>query len=95
MEKPPTPPKSPEETARRLLDLEAEREVSGTATSDAAALAEARAALHAWVDSVAAVVAVPGAGRVSLIHADGGTSQIISADMAYKLSPKVRFDRQG
>lgn len=84
---------NPEETARRLLDLEAEREVSGTTTSDVTALAEARAALHAWVDSVATVVAVPGSGRVSLIHADGSASQIISADMAYRLSPKVRFGR--
>ena len=95
MNQPDTPPISPEEAVRRLLDLEAEREVSGTVTGsgDAAALAEARAALHAWVDSVTAVVAVPGAGRVSLIHADGRSSQIISSDMAYKLSPTVRFDR--
>jgi hypothetical protein len=93
MDKPPTPPQKTEETVRRLLALEAERELSGTTSSDAAALAGARAALHAWIDSMAAVIAVPGSGRVSLIHADGRASHIISADLAYKLSPKVRFER--
>lgn len=81
-----------EDAARRLLELEQEREISGTATADEGQVAAARAALHAWVDTVTMVVAVPGSGKVSLVHGDGKTSHISSAPLAYALSPKVRFE---
>ena len=42
--------------ADRVVELEEEVEASGTAATDAAQLARARAALHAWVDEVIAVV---------------------------------------
>ncbi len=79
------------ETARRVLGLEEEREISGTTTTAGDALVLARAALHAWVDTAVAVVAVPGSGRVTLIHADGRSSTIASSDLAYRVSPKVSF----
>ncbi|MBU6269039.1 MAG: hypothetical protein KGN34_15945 [Sphingomonadales bacterium] len=84
------------ENSRKLADdaagLEHEREVSSTITSDARRLALARAALHEWVDSVVAVVATAGSGRVTLVHSDGTRSGIASADLAYRLTPPVRFD---
>lgn len=77
--------------ADQAAELEEEREISSTVTADAARLAAARAALHEWVDSVAAVVATAGSGRVTLIHADGSRSGIASAELAYRLTPPVRF----
>lgn len=82
----------PRQAAEQAAGLEEEREISSTVTSDAARLEQARAALHAWVDSVVAVVATAGAGRVTLVHADGSRSGIASAELAYQLTPPVRFD---
>lgn len=80
------------EAAERALELEAERETSGEATTGGAALEEARARLHAWVDSVVGVVATAGSGRVTLIHANGRTSGIASSDLAYLLTPPVKWE---
>jgi hypothetical protein len=76
----------------RIVGLEAELEAAGSATTEAAALAEARSALHAWVETVTAVVCSPGVGRVTLIHANGHESRIVSPGLPFLLSRPVRFD---
>ena len=53
----------------------------------------ARAVLHAWVDSVTAVVATPGVGRVVLIHGNGTESRIASPELPMLLSVPVSFDK--
>jgi hypothetical protein len=77
--------------AARVLDLEAELESTGNAVTADAHLAVARAALHDWVDSVVGVVASPGVGRVTLIHANGRESKIASPDLPYLLVKPVTF----
>ncbi|MBU6207024.1 MAG: hypothetical protein KGQ42_05005 [Alphaproteobacteria bacterium] len=77
----------------RIIQLEAELESAGLASIDAAALAEARAALHDWVETVIGVVASPGVGRVTLIHTNGRESKIASPDLPYLLTKPARFDR--
>ncbi|HMP57676.1 MAG TPA: hypothetical protein PKD92_14080 [Novosphingobium sp.] len=81
-----------EEAAGRVVELEAELESAANASTGGDSLAYARAALHAWVDSVVGVVAAAGSGRVTLIHADGTRSGIASPDLAYRVTPPVRFD---
>jgi len=78
--------------AERIIQLEAELESSGTATLGGDALAVQRAALHAWVDTVVAVVASPGVGRVTLIHANGQRSGIGSAQLPFLLSKPAAFE---
>lgn len=80
------------EATARVADLEAELEASGTTTSEAEALARVRALLHEWVDSVIAVVATPGVGRVVLIHENGAESRIASPELPYRLAVPVTFD---
>lgn len=80
-----------EDQIDRIVGLEAELEAAGTVTTEAAALAEARAALHDWVDTVTGVVCSPGVGRVTLIHASGRESKIASPDLPFLLSRPVRF----
>lgn len=46
-----------EDQIDRIVGLEAELEAAGTVTTEAAALAEARAALHDWIDTVTGVYA--------------------------------------
>ena len=70
----------------RVVSLEAELESAGEATLDAGKLEASRAVLHAWVDSVVAVVSSPGVGRVTLIHANGRQSNIASPDLPFALS---------
>ena len=86
-------PKTVEETVEQLLEMEAEREVSGIASTGGSELEVARQALHEWIDSVVGVVAAAGAGRVTLIHANGSRSGIASAELAYKVTPPVNWDR--
>ena len=76
----------------RVIDLESELEASGNVTTEAEALAEARAILHRWVDTVVAVVATPGVGRAVLIHANGNESRIASPDLPALLSPPVNWE---
>ncbi|MFS0849553.1 hypothetical protein AB3M93_08800 [Novosphingobium panipatense] len=80
-----------DEATTRILDLEAELEASGTMTREAAALARARTLLHEWVDSVTAVVATPGVGRVVLIHENGAESRIASPELPFRLAIPVTF----
>lgn len=81
-----------DEATSRIADLEAELEASGTTTRDAEALARVRAVLHQWVDTVSAVVATPGVGRVVLIHENGSESRIASPELPFLLAVPVRFD---
>lgn len=80
-----------EQAADRIIQLEAELEASGNATTEGDALARARAVLHAWVDTVVGVVATPGVGRVVLIHENGRESRIAAPDLPMQLSVPVSF----
>ncbi len=80
-----------EAAASRIVKLEQELEAHGEASTEGRALAEARAALHAWVDTVTGVVSSPGVGRVTLIHTNGRESKIASPDLPFLLSKPVRF----
>ena len=82
------------EAAERVLQLEAEVEAEGDARTGGDELAHSRAVLHQWVDTVVAVVASPGVGRVTLIHADGGQTKIASPSLPFLLSRPARFDAQ-
>jgi len=75
----------------RVTELEAELEASSDATTGGDALARAREVLHQWVDSVTAVVATPGVGRVVLIHENGSESRIASPDLPMLLSVPVSW----
>ncbi|MDE2303272.1 MAG: hypothetical protein KGK11_12015 [Sphingomonadales bacterium] len=83
-----------DDAMERALGLEEELEISGTATSEGTSLAFARAALLKWVDSVVGVVAAPGAGRVTLIHANGSRSQIASPELPYQVTMPINFARE-
>lgn len=80
-----------EQAAGRVLELEAELETAGNAATQGDDLAYARAALHAWVDSVVGVVASPGVGRATLIHRNGRESKIASPDLPFLLVRPVTF----
>lgn len=82
------------EATSRVIELEAELEAAGTASTQGDKLAFARAALHEWVDSVVAVVASPGVGRVTLIHANGNESKIASPELPYLVTPAVTWERE-
>jgi len=81
-----------EAAAERVIELEAELESAANAHTGDEALAYARVRLHEWVDSVVGVVAAAGSGRVTLIHANGTRSGISSPDLAYRVTPPVRFE---
>lgn len=81
------------QAAERVLQLEAELEAEGAATTEGDDLARARERLHQWVDTVVGVVASPGVGRVTLIHDDGQESKIASPFLPYLLSKPVSFDK--
>ena len=80
-----------EAAAGRVIELQAELESSGEATTGGDELAFLRARLHEWVDTVAGVVVNAGLGRVTLIHADGRESGISSSQLPYLLSRPARF----
>ncbi len=81
-----------EAAAARVIDLEAELENSAEAKTGGDSLEQARSELHKWVDSVVGVVASPGVGRVTLIHANGHESRIASPELPFLLSKPVSFD---
>ncbi len=81
-----------EERAERVVALEAELESAGEISLAEAELTRLRALLHEWVETVAAVVASPGVGRVTLIHADGSQTGIASRSLPFLLSRPARFD---
>jgi hypothetical protein len=80
-----------EEAAARVIGLEAELESAGEAAIADDDVARARTVLHDWVESVVGVVASPGIGRVSLIHANGSETRIASATLPYLLTKPVTF----
>lgn len=87
------PERPPVEVATaRIVELEAELESAGVATTEGDELGFLRAKLHEWVDSVVGVVNAAGSGRVTLIHADGTRSGIASPQLPYLLSRPARFD---
>jgi len=75
----------------RVIELEAELESAGEASTHGTALAFARAELHKWVDTVVGVVSSPGSGRVMLIHENGRESSISSADLPFMLTRPAQF----
>ena len=77
--------------AERVIALEAELESAGEAALSRDQLAQSRAALHEWVETVVGVVSSPGVGRVSLIHRDGTQSSIASPSLPFRLSRPARF----
>lgn len=79
------------EATSRVVELEAELEAAGTTATEGDKLEFARAALHAWADTVVAVVASPGVGRVTLIHANGNESKIASPELPYLVTPPVTW----
>lgn len=84
-----------DQATSRIVDLEAELEASGTTTREAEALARIHAVLHDWVDTVSAVVATPGVGRVVLIHENGTESRIASPELPFLLAVPVTFGGTG
>lgn len=84
-----------ERAVDRVTELEAELEASSDATTGGDALSRARTILHAWVDSVTAVVATPGVGRVVLIHDTGSESRIASPDLPMLLAVPVSWSGKG
>jgi hypothetical protein len=84
------------EATSRILELEAELEAAGDATTDQGDIAGLKQILHDWVESVTAVVATPGVGRVVLIHRNGRESRIASPDLPMLLSKPAKFEpREG
>ncbi|MCB2077244.1 MAG: hypothetical protein KDE55_06045 [Novosphingobium sp.] len=81
------------EAANRVVELEAELEASGDATTASDAVMKQREILHRWVDSVVGVVSTPGVGRVVLIHENGRESRIASSELPMLLSLPVSFDK--
>lgn len=79
------------EAIDRVTQLEAELEAASDTTAGGGELERAKALLHEWVDTVTAVVATPGVGRVVLIHANGRESRIASPDLPALLAAPVRF----
>lgn len=83
-------PAAVEEAVARVIELEHELESAGEA-SVGEALAFSRERLHEWVETVVGVVASPGVGRVTLIHANGRESKIASPDLPFLLSKPAKF----
>ncbi len=81
--------------ADRVVELEKEVETIGHASVEAAALAQARAILHQWIDEMTGVVVSPGLGRVTLIHGGGRPSTIASADLPFRMSAPVKPHPEG
>lgn len=80
-----------EDAAARVIELEHELESAGSATTGGDELNFSHERLHEWVDTVVGVVASPGVGRVTLIHANGRESKIASPDLPFLLSKPARF----
>lgn len=75
------------EAAEETIELASELEASGDLTE----LERSKAELHRWIDEAKAVVAVPGLGRVTLIHEDGRKSSIASSDLPRRLMAPVSY----
>lgn len=86
-------PATVEEAAARVIELEHELESAGSASTGGDALSFSRERLHEWVETVVGVVASPGVGRVTLIHANGRESKIASPDLPFLLSKPAQFGK--
>lgn len=85
-----------EEVVSRVIDLESELEASSDTMANDTELVRAKAILHAWVESVTAIIATPGVGRAVLMHDNGTESRISSPDLPFRLAVPVTFaKRQG
>lgn len=73
----------------RTLELARELEASGQAQTTPEAVAMARQQLHEWVDAITGVVITPALGKVTVIHANGRESTIVSAELPYAMSKPV------
>jgi hypothetical protein len=88
---------TPDQTARideataRAVELEAELETTGMVSKQGETLAFAKATLHEWVDTVVAVVASPGVGRVLLIHANGTETKIASPELPFLVTQPINW----
>jgi hypothetical protein len=82
-----------QEVTARVTELESELEASSDAFAEDAGLARAKEILHAWVDSVTAVVATPGVGRAVLMHENGTETRISSPDLPFRLALPVSFGK--
>lgn len=81
-----------EEATARAVELEAELESTGMVSKQGETLAFAKAAMHQWLDTVVAVVASPGVGRVMLIHANGTETKIASPELPFLVTPPVTWE---
>jgi hypothetical protein len=81
----PSNPAAVQDAVDRALDLAEEIETHAAAV-DPDALDQAKAAVHAWVDEATSVVVNAALGRVTLVHPDGRSSSITSADLPFRLS---------
>lgn len=79
------------DAAERIVALEAELESVGETVVADEELRFAKERLAAWIDTIVGVVASPGVGRVSFIHADGTQSKIASPTLPYLLTRPVKF----
>ncbi len=77
--------------AERVIQLEEEIEAGGEASISGDALEYSKSQLRDWVETVVGVVASPGVGRVTLIHANGSETKIASPELPFLLSRPVRF----
>lgn len=80
-----------EDVVARVIELESELEASSDTMAGDAQLVRAKEILHAWVDSVTAVIATPGVGRAVLMHENGTESRISSPDLPFRLAVPVTF----
>lgn len=83
------------ETADRVVEFAEELEASGEARMDQDALAAARAALHAWIDSAVGVVVTPALGRVTVIHGQGRESTISSPELPFLMTAPLGEGAKG
>ncbi|MFT4045319.1 MAG: hypothetical protein QM661_01365 [Solimonas sp.] len=73
-------------TAGQIVELDKEVEATGHAAVDAPSVLRARKVLEEWARDIKGVVVSPAVGRVTLIHENGRTSSIASAELAFRLS---------
>ena len=88
-------PRKIDAVVQRVIELEAELESAGEASTQGEALAFTKARLHEWIDTVSAVVVSAGQGRVTLIHDNDHQSGISSNELPFILSRPARFDGRG
>lgn len=73
----------------RVIELEDELEAGGNAVVEDAALENARAILHHWIDGLIGIVSSPALGRVTVIHKNGRQFSIASPDLPFLMTAPV------